>query len=113
MNITGRPIYQKPAKAKPAPAYLDAVRQLPCVCCGVRPVEAHHCRDKPMHGERGLYERIPGAAMKSSDRDTIPLCPFHHRMFHLNRGEFHAEYGKDYGFIALTRATVSSMEMDF
>lgn len=103
----------KPAKAKPDPAYLAKVRQLPCVCCGRQPVEAHHCRDMPMANERGLYRRIPGAGMKSADTDTIPLCPFHHTMFHLHRSEFHAEYGKDYGFIAQTRAAVSSEEIDF
>lgn len=113
MNITGQTVRQKPEKARPDPAYLARVRQLPCVCCGGWPVEAHHCRDVPDYGERGLYERIPGAAMKSSDRDAIPLCPLHHRMFHLDRSEFHAEFGKDYGFIGPTRAAADDAEVDF
>ncbi len=113
MNLTGQPVYQKAPKAKRDPAYLAAVRALPCVCCGKQPVEAHHCRDMPVHDERGLYDRVPGAALKSSDRDAIPLCPHHHRMFHLNRSEFHAEYGRDYGFIGPTRAAISDLELDF
>ena len=113
MNLTGRPITAKTGRAKPNPAYLAKVRELPCVCCGKQPVEAHHCRDMPMDNERGLYERLPGAAQKSSDRDAIPLCPFHHRMFHLRRADFHAEYGKDYGFIGQTRAAVSYEEISF
>lgn len=112
-NLTGQPVYAKPAKVKPDPAYLARVRDLPCVCCGQLPVEAHHCRDLPDYGERGLYERVPGAAMKSSDRDAIPLCPHHHRMFHGDRAEFHEQFGRDYGFIGPTRAAVSDEEVDF
>lgn len=103
----------KPAKVRPNPKYLAKVRALPCVCCGRQPVEAYHCRDMPMADERGLYDRVPGAAMKSADTDTIPLCPHHHTMFHMQRSDFHAEFGKDYGFIAQTRAATSDMEVDF
>lgn len=113
MSLDGRPPQPKPPKVKPDPAYMAKVRALPCVCCGAYGVEAHHCRDAPMENERGLYQRIPGAGMRSGDRDAIPLCPFHHRMFHLYRRDFHAEFGKDYGFIAPTRATLSERDLDF
>jgi len=113
MNITGQPIRQKPQKAPKDPVYLAAVHTLPCACCGSMPVEAHHCRDLPDYDERGLYDRIPGAAMKSSDRDAIPLCPDHHRMFHEDRRAFHAQFGKDYSYIGPTRARLSEGEVDF
>jgi len=100
------------AEGKADALYLDAVRALPCVCCGVMGVDPHHCRDTPDFDERGLYDRIPGARMRSADRDAVPLCPPHHRMFHLERAAFHAKYGKDYRFIAQTRAAVSDMEFD-
>lgn len=114
MNITGRPIFQKAPKHVKDMAYLAAVHQLPCCVCGKHGVEAHHCRDAPDHGERGLYERLPGASMKSSDRDAIPLCPHDHWLFHNKRSVFHAKAGgKDYQFIAPTRAAIADMELDY
>lgn len=104
----------KPPKAKKDPAYLAKVRELPCVCCGAHgPNEAHHCRDLPDFRERGLYKRVPGAAMKSHDHDTIPLCPHCHWLFHNRRPDFHAICGKDYGHIGVTRIAVSGGEVDF
>lgn len=104
----------KPAKVKPDPAYLDKVRALPCVCCGAMlGNDAHHCQDKPPFTDHGLYQRLPSAARRSGDHDAIPLCPNHHRMFHLRRSEFHAQFGVDYQYIATTRATLSDMEVDF
>lgn len=103
---TKPPMGQREPRPALDPGYLAKVRELPCVCCGAWPVEAHHCRDTPDFDECGLYERIPGAAMKSSDHDAIPTCPHHHRMFHLHRADFHAEFGMDYMFIAPTRAAV-------
>lgn len=114
MNLTGQTVAQKPARVKPDPAYLDAVRALPCVLCGRHGVEAHHCRDLPDHGEQGLYDRLPGAARKSGDRDAIPLCRMHHAMFHLHRSTFHERAGgKDYQFIGPTRAKIANMELDY
>ena len=98
------------------PVYLTKVRLLPCVACGApAPSEAHHCRDRPPNDEQGLYTRLPGGALKSGDRDAIPLCRRCHDLFHRHRGEFNAKYGPDYGFIAPTRATLSDdpAEIDF
>lgn len=94
--------------------YLTRVRLLPCIACGApAPNEAHHCRDWPDQDEQGLYTRLPGAAMRSGDRDAIPLCKDCHDQFHLRRSEFHALHGKDYGFIAPTRAALAPGEIDF
>lgn len=90
-------------------AYLDAVRALPCCACGrSAPSEAHHARDLPDHADRHLYERIPGAGLRSSDRDAIPLCGPDgcHRMFHLERSQFHALYGRDYYMIKDVRSII-------
>lgn len=114
MNITQRPIFQKPAKVKPDPAYLSKVRALPCVCCGFAGgCDPHHCSDIPPENEQGLYTRLPCAGRRSGDRDAIPLCRFHHDMYHRNMAEFHAIYGVDYQYIAPTRAMLSDMELDF
>ncbi len=115
MNIANRPpLGLKQPKAKPDPEYLRKVRALPCAACGrPGPNEAHHCRDRPDHDEQGLYVQLPGAAQKSADADAIPLCPHDHRLFHLHRSEFHSLYGKDYSYIAPTRADVSDMEVGF
>jgi len=114
MNFAGRAPAQKPAKVKPDPNYLAAVRALPCCLCGLYgQTEAHHCKDRPAYDEQGLYERMPGMGQKSSDRDAIPLCAEHHRMFHLKREEFHRMFGPDYGYIGQTRAVLSDDEISF
>jgi hypothetical protein len=48
-------------------SYLAFIRKLPCVVCGsLKWIEAAHV------GARGLSQRC-------SDRQTLPLCPAHHR----------------------------------
>lgn len=104
----------KAEKVKPDPDYLARVRQLPCRCCGRHgPNEAHHCRDRPDYDEQGLYKRVPGTAMRAHDHDAIPLCLDCHRMFHLNRTEFHQRAGVDYSHIGPVRALLADMEIDF
>lgn len=108
------PLGQKQPRPKPNRAHIAKVKALPCVICGAPPPsDAHHCRDLPDYDEQGLYEWLPGAASKSGDRDTIPLCQPCHWDFHNRRGAFHAVNGKDYGYIAPTRAAVSDAEIDF
>lgn len=115
MNLANKPpLGLKEPKVKPDLEYLARVRGLPCCACGrYGRTEAHHCRDMPDFNERGLYERLPGAAQKSGDHDAIPLCGDCHRAFHLRRSEFHARYGRDYGFIPVTRANLGYAEIDF
>lgn len=100
MNIPARPVTQKPAKAKPDPAYLDAVRRLPCVigehfghpCQG--PVAAHHtiCG---RYGQR-----------KTPDRQAIPLCWGHHQGpqgIHTAPKWWAESFGPDTDYIAATQ----------
>ena len=98
-------------------AYMKKVKQLPCVICGSTPCDAHHCTHIPDFDERGLYERIPGAGMKSHDRDTIPLCKIHHQhgpeAIHNGKQSWRDKHGPDYKFIGPTRAAVADMEIDF
>ena len=57
--------------------HLEAVAQLPCVCCGRPCEEVHHCRS---------LELGCGMGLKAPDEMTIPLCAKHHHDFH--------QYGK-------------------
>lgn len=105
MNITGRPIYQKPAKAKPDPAYLEAVRQLPCVICEAfgepqnSPTTAHH------------WIMGRGGNRKTPDQEAIPLCRGHHQGdFDTTKIAIHREpeawreaYGADHEYVAVTQ----------
>jgi len=132
MNITGRPIYPKTPKAErkrkgmrqiskkrakqhASPegqadlAYMGEVRGEPCCICGtVINVKAHHCKDIPPYDERGVYERQPGAGMKSGAGDTIPLCePGCHKGsghgYHDNPRAWREKHGPDYGYLAAIR----------
>ena len=58
------------------PAWLAWVRTLPCCSCGARPPSHPH------HSTGG------GMGMKSSDRETMPLCARCHRSFHDGTGKF-------------------------
>ena len=109
--LTGRGPYQKQEKLRPDPAYLEAVRNLPCRVCNRYPCEAHHCRDLPDFND-DIYKQLPGAGRKSHDHDAIPLCPQHHRMFHLERPKFHEAIGKDYTHIKDVRELVKCNEDD-
>lgn len=115
MNLANRgPMGQKAEKLPEDPAYLARVRQRPCVRCGKHgPNEAHHCRDLPDYNERGLYKRLPGAALRSHDHDAIPLCQECHWLFHNRRSEFHATCGRDYSHIGPTRAALRHGEIDY
>lgn len=72
---------QKPTKLEQA--RLDAIHNMPCICCKIgkklqpSPTEAHHIVD-------GGYRKHSGGHMA-----TIPLCGWHHRAdiptFCLNR----------------------------
>jgi hypothetical protein len=60
MNLTGQTVAQKPKRAKPNPAYLAKVRELPCIICtsfGLpqnSPTQAHHV----IH-QRGSFRKVP------------------------------------------------------
>src|SRR5581483_8196424 len=56
------------------PQYLDEVRSLPCVYCGVEPCEAAHVR----LASAG-FGKSPGLRKKPADRWALPLCSLDHR----------------------------------
>ena len=109
MNLTQREVTQKPEKHKPDPAYLRAVRALPCIICsefGMRqnsPTEAHHVKS-------GRYSSV-----KTCDRAAIPLCHSHHNKlrpypgdedkvgFHNAQETWEALYGPDHEWSAVIR----------
>ena len=92
--------YRASQEGQDALAYMGKVKGLPCVICGAAPPsEAHHC----FHGRYG--------ARKSSDYDTIPLCPEHHRTgpeaVHNAKEAWAAKHGPDYSYIPRVRAIIN------
>lgn len=77
--------------------HMGLVAQLPCVCCGISPVQVHHC----IHGRH--------AQRKSSDFDTIPLCPRHHDMLHNQPDAWRLAYGTDEAFLPMVREAVDRL----
>lgn len=77
------------------PAYLAKVASLPCCVCGAQPVEVHHIRT-------GC-----GMGQKAGDDQTIPLCPWHHRIgpeaFHNGPAMFQALHGSEPYLVEQTR----------
>ena len=66
--------------------YLQWIRAQPCAISGCRHkerIEANHT------GPRGLSQ-------KADDRQAIPLCGYHHRLYHdLGRARFETRFGLD------------------
>lgn len=105
MNLTQRPIFTKSPKAKPNPAYLAKVRELPCVICmsfgehQTSPTSAHH----PIH-DRYSTRKVP-------DEQAIPLCEGHHQglrdtsklALHQAPSQWKRLYGADHEYIAVTQ----------
>jgi len=97
VNLTGKaPMgFKKPKPergTKRAKAYIEQVKQLPCVICGRSgPSDAHHI----------ICERYGSA--KTSDFDVIPLCKEHHQVgpdaIHNGKSSWVAKYGNDFDYI--------------
>jgi hypothetical protein len=89
-------MFPKPAKpirgTKAAKAHLARVASLPCVCCGARPVQAHHC----------IMGRF--AQRKASDFETLPLCDEHHRTLHHWPAQWQAIWGRDFDLLPVVAA---------
>lgn len=67
------PRQRKPRKK--AGEHLAAIRELSCLTCGARPVEAAHIRMACL----AFGKRETGMAEKPSDQWTLPLCSTCHR----------------------------------
>ncbi|AXC50028.1 DUF968 domain-containing protein [Paracoccus suum] len=84
-------------------AHMARVAQLPCIICGARPVEVHHC----ISGRFG-QRRV-------SDFDTIPLCARHHRegpfSIHGNKALWVATNGPDTDFLPRVAALLADHDM--
>lgn len=112
MNLTRRPIYQKPDKAGKDPAYMARVAELPCCICEAfgEPQQSrtnvHHC----IHGRYG--------SRKVPDTMTIPLCEGHHQglidttkvAIHREPQEWARRYGPDVDWIAPTQDRLGNHE---
>ncbi len=57
-------------KRRRSKAHLRFVAAMPCVVCGLQPVEVHHVKH--------LQPRARG--LKVGDQFTVPLCQGHHRL---------------------------------
>jgi hypothetical protein len=79
-----KPVPKKRAQIRKGPTrdpeYLDWIRSLPCLLCCRQPggfrgsCALQNTRTEAAHvGARGLGQ-------KASDRETIPLCAYHHRI---------------------------------
>ena len=104
-NLAGKPpLGLKQPKAKPDPAYLARVRELPCCICDAygepqyTPTTAHH----PIHG-RFSQRKVP-------DGMAIPLCADHHQNGGNGKVALHSEptkwkrlYGEDHEYIDITQ----------
>lgn len=104
--------FQKQPKAKPDPAYLAAVRQLPCCVCEAFG-EAQNSATTAHHPIMGRY-----STRKVPDRMAIPLCDGHHQgTFDTSKIAVHREpkawreaYGQDRDFVAVTLDRIEAME---
>lgn len=116
MNLCNKPpLGQKQPKPKPDPAYLRAVRSLPCVICAafgerqLSPTTAHHW----IMG-RGGNQRTP-------DQEALPLCDGHHQgMFDTTKIAIHREpeawreaYGPDRDYVAVTQDRIERRALKY
>lgn len=105
MNVQRQPLGLKQPKAKKDPAYLQAVRDLPCCICTAfgmaqaSATQAHH----------PIMDRF--STHKRPDSTAIPLCEGHHQgMFDTTKTAVHREpkawrelYGADHEWIEVTQ----------
>lgn len=96
MNLTGRPIHQKPEKLTPAEVkagklHMARVARLPCVITGLRPVQVHHC----------ICGRYSGK--KANDFQVIPLHISQHLdgplAIHTDKAGWIERNGNDYEYL--------------
>lgn len=105
MSLDGRPPQPKRQKPKASPAYLQAVRELPCCICEafgepqLSPTEAHH------------WIMGRGGSKRTPDQEAVPLCNGHHSgdfdtskiAIHRDRAAWREAYGEDRDYVAVTQ----------
>lgn len=73
--------------------HMARVAKLPCVICGARPVDVHHCKS-------GRFSQL-----RASDFETIPLCAPCHRTgpgaYHAGQESWEAINGFDTDYLAV------------
>lgn len=114
MNLSGRPIPQKPRRPKADPKRLDRVRAEDCIICQMfgeiqmSPTMAHH----PIHGRF--------SQLKSPDAAAIPVCDGHHQAnfddskiaLHQSPDEWKDLYGRDVDYINIVRRNLGEEALD-
>lgn len=99
----------KPKASKDEREHMGVVAGLCCIVCrnlgfGDSPAEVHHVR------------YLAGGGQRSSNFDTIPLCPLHHRLggygvaYHAGPEEFERRYGSEAQLLEQTRREISVKE---
>jgi len=99
----------RPRAPKVEREYMGSVAALGCVVCrnlgyGISPAEVHHVR------------YLAGGGQRSGNLDTIPLCPWHHRLgghgvaFHAGPKTFEENYGSEEDLLNQTRADLGLRE---
>lgn len=106
MNLSGRPVAQKPPPRVSDPTYLARVAALGCIVCEafglaqLSPTQVHHC----------IHDRF--GTRRAGDDDTIPLCEGHHQgnfdtsklALHRAPALWRRTYGPDHSYIGAVRA---------
>jgi hypothetical protein len=92
-------MFPKPEKPERDRKYMGLVAQLPCVIpsCQGSPVQVHHV----------IMDRF--SQSKSGDRQTIPLCYWHHHTLHMQTAWWRETYGPDHGFLPAVEAQLKDM----
>lgn len=83
-----KPWKHKKKKRKKDEAYLSFIRSQPCLICNLK-AEPHH---EPL-------KKGSGMARKGPDRESIPLCRWHHtERGNIGKYTFAEKYNIDYAF---------------
>ena len=104
MNLTGRPVHQKPEPEPDDPERIQAILAMPCCICHEwgytqqSRTQVHHC----IMG-RHSFDRVSKTRRRAPDSFGIPLCEGHHQglmdtskiALHREPERWEDEYGKD------------------
>lgn len=115
MNITQRPICQKPTKVKSDPRYLELVRGLPCVICE----SFGEIQNSPTAAHHWIMGR--GGTRKTPDQEAIPLCEGHHQglrdtskiAIHREPEAWREAYGRDRDYVAVTQDKIERKALKY